>query len=89
MCIRDRYKHNTFQAVFYDADQDGDEDLIVAHDTGQVRTWKNNGDMKFENVKNPNSDVYSYPMESRSVITTTMAWSTSSFPIPERPLHLS
>ena len=56
------YKHNTFQAVFYDADQDGDEDLIVAHDTGQVRTWKNNGDMKFENVKNPNSDVYGYPM---------------------------
>ena len=56
------YKHNTFQAVFYDADQDGDEDLIVAHDTGQVRTWRNNGDMKFENVKNPNSDVYGYPM---------------------------
>ena len=56
------YKHNTFQAVFYDADQDGDEDLIVAHDTGQVRTWRNNGDMKFENVKNPTSDVYGYPM---------------------------
>jgi len=56
------YKHNTFQAVFCDADQDGDEDLIVAHDTGQVRTWRNNGDMTFENVKNPNSDVYSYPM---------------------------
>ena len=56
------YKHNTFQAVFYDADQDGDEDLIVAHDTGQVRTWKNNGDMKFENAKNPNSDVFGYPM---------------------------
>ena len=56
------YKHNTFQAVFYDADQDGDEDLIVAHDTGQVRTWQNNGDMKFENVKNPSSEVYGYPM---------------------------
>ena len=56
------YKHNTFQAVFIDADQDGNEDLIIAHDTGQVRTWRNLGDMKFENVKNPNSDVYSYPM---------------------------
>ena len=56
------YKHNTFQAVFYDADQDGDEDLIVAHDTGQVRTWRNNGEMKFENVKNPTSDVFGYPM---------------------------
>ena len=56
------YKHNTFQGVFYDADGDGNEDLIIAHDTGQVRTWRNNGDMTFENVKNPNSDVYSYPM---------------------------
>jgi len=56
------YKHNTFQAVFFDADKDGNEDLIIAHDTGQVRTWRNKGGMTFENVKNPNSDVYSYPM---------------------------
>jgi hypothetical protein len=56
------YKHNTFQAVFYDADNDGDEDLIVAHDTGQVRTWKNLGNGKFENTPNPTSEVYSYPM---------------------------
>jgi hypothetical protein len=56
------YKHNTFQGVFADVDEDGLEDLIVAHDTGQVRTWKNLGDLKFENVPNPNSDVYSYPM---------------------------
>ena len=56
------YTHNTFQAVFYDADNDGNEDLIVAHDTGQVRTWKNLGSGKFENRPNPNSDVYSYPM---------------------------
>ncbi len=56
------YTHNTFQAVFYDADQDGHEDLIVAHDTGQIRTWKNLGNGKFENRPNPNSDVYSYPM---------------------------
>ncbi len=57
-----RYKHNTFQAVFYDADLDGHEDLIVAHDTGQIRTWKNLGNGKFENVTNPNSEVFSYPM---------------------------
>ncbi|MFK7778775.1 MAG: VCBS repeat-containing protein [Gimesia sp.] len=56
------YKHNTFQAVFIDVDKDGLEDLIVAHDTGQVRTWKNLGNMKFKNIKNPNSEVYSYPM---------------------------
>lgn len=56
------YKHNTFQSVFIDVDNDGLEDLVVAHDTGQVRTWKNLGDMRFENVKNPNSEVYSYPM---------------------------
>ncbi|QDU09031.1 FG-GAP repeat domain-containing protein [Gimesia aquarii] len=56
------YKHNTFQGVFIDVDQDGLEDLIVAHDTGQVRTWKNLGNMKFENIPNPNSEVYSYPM---------------------------
>jgi len=56
------YKHNTFQAVFYDVDNDGKEDLIVAHDTGQVRTWKNLGNGKFENTPNPTSDVYSYPM---------------------------
>ena len=56
------YKHNTFQAVFIDVDRDGDEDLVVAHDTGQVRTYRNLGDLKFENVENPNSSVYSYPM---------------------------
>lgn len=57
-----KYKHNTFQAVFSDFDGDGWEDLVVAHDTGQVRTWKNLGEGKFENLKNPNSDVYGYPM---------------------------
>lgn len=56
------YKHNTFQGVFADVDNDGDADLVVAHDTGQVRTWRNKGDGTFENVANPNSDVYSYPM---------------------------
>lgn len=56
------YKHNTFQAVFSDVDQDGDADLVVAHDTGQVRTYRNLGGIKFELVENPNSNVYSYPM---------------------------
>lgn len=56
------YLHNTFQGVFIDADEDGDPDLVVAHDTGQVRTWRNRGDGRFENATNPNSAQYSYPM---------------------------
>lgn len=56
------YQHNTFQAVFIDVDGDRLEDLVVAHDTGQVRTWKNNGDMTFDNLPNPSSDYFSYPM---------------------------
>jgi hypothetical protein len=56
------YKHNTFQSVFVDLDNDGLEDLVVAHDTGQVRTWKNLGNNKFKNMPNPNSEQSSYPM---------------------------
>ena len=56
------YKHNTFQGVFVDFDGDGLEDLVVAHDTGQVRTWKNMGDNRFKNMPNPSSGQYSYPM---------------------------
>lgn len=56
------YQHNTFQAVFIDVDNDNLEDIVVAHDTGQVRTWKNLGDLKFENTSNPSSDVFAYPM---------------------------
>lgn len=56
------YTHNTFQGVFVDLDNDNLEDLVVAHDTGQVRTWKNMGDLKFKNMPNPNSEQYSYPM---------------------------
>jgi len=56
------YQHNTFMSVFVDIDNDQLEDLIVAHDTGQVRTWKNLGDTKFENITNPSSDVFAYPM---------------------------
>jgi len=56
------YKHNAFMGIFVDIDRDGFEDLIVAHDTGQVRTWQNLGDGTFVNHENPNSDQYSYPM---------------------------
>jgi len=56
------YKHNTFQSAFIDIDRDGDEDLVVAHDTGHVLTWRNQGDLNFERVDNPNSKEYSYPM---------------------------
>lgn len=56
------YKHNTFFGVFVDVDEDGFEDLVVVHDTGQVRTWKNNGDLTFANSPNPNSEFNSYPM---------------------------
>jgi enediyne biosynthesis protein E4 len=56
------YKHNTFQGVFVDLDGDSLEDLVVAHDTGQVRTWKNMGNNTFKNMPNPNSTQSSYPM---------------------------
>lgn len=56
------YKHNTFMGIFVDIDKDGLEDLVVAHDTGQVRTWRNRGDGTFTNSTNPSSDEYSYPM---------------------------
>jgi len=56
------YKHNTFQGLFVDLDNDGLEDLVVAHDTGQVRTWKNQDGKRFTNMPNPNSNQYGYPM---------------------------
>lgn len=56
------YIHNTFTAVFVDVDDDGLPDLVVAHDTGQARTWHNKGDLHFEYVPNPTSAYYAYPM---------------------------
>jgi hypothetical protein len=56
------YKHNTFMGIFVDVDNDNLEDLVVAHDTGQVRTWKNLGNNKFSNMPNPNTKQSSYPM---------------------------
>ncbi|MEP3479583.1 MAG: CRTAC1 family protein [Fuerstiella sp.] len=57
-----RYTHNTFQGVFVDMDGDMQQDLVVAHDTGQVKTWRNLGNLKFEDSPNPTSGVYGYPM---------------------------
>tara|TARA_R110002124_G_scaffold266409_1_gene433310 strand:- start:218 stop:1813 length:1596 start_codon:yes stop_codon:yes gene_type:complete len=56
------YVHNTFMGIFVDMDNDGLEDLVVAHDTGHVKTWKNIGNNKFIDAPNPNSKEYSYPM---------------------------
>ena len=62
------YIHNTFQGNFVDLDLDLDLDLVVSYDTGQVRTWRNNGDLTFTSVENPNNldDLtkrqYGYPM---------------------------
>lgn len=56
------YIHNTFVGNFVDIDNDLDVDLVVSHDTGQVRTWRNNGDNTFTNMPNPNSEQFGYPM---------------------------
>jgi enediyne biosynthesis protein E4 len=56
------YRHNTFMGIFVDIDNDSLEDLVVAHDTGHVKTWRNLGNSKFEDMPNPNSKEYSYPM---------------------------
>lgn len=56
------YQHNTFMGIFVDIDNDSWLDLIVAHDTGEVRTYKNNGDGTFKNMPNPTTNYYAYPM---------------------------
>ena len=61
------YKHNTFQAIFIDIDGDNLEDLVVAHDTGQVKTWKrldtgNLNEIRYASRPNPTSEYFSYPM---------------------------
>lgn len=56
------YNHNTFMGIFIDIDNDSWLDLIVAHDTGEVKTYKNNRNGTFKNMPNPTSNLYAYPM---------------------------
>lgn len=56
------YIHNSFQGVFVDLDDDNQLDLVVAHDTGHVKTWKNLGNCTFQDAPNPSSSTYGYPM---------------------------
>jgi hypothetical protein len=56
------YIHNTFQAVMVDLNDDGWLDLVVAYDTGEVRTYKNNMGSDFELMNNPLTGKYAYPM---------------------------
>ena len=56
------YTHNTFTAILIDVDEDGWLDLIVAHDTGETRTYKNENGVKFIQKHNPMSNNYGYPM---------------------------
>jgi len=56
------YVHNTFMAVLVDVDNDGYLDLVVAHDTGEVRTYRNNEGNGFTMKANPLTGKYAYPM---------------------------
>ncbi|MEA1786732.1 CRTAC1 family protein [Arenibacter sp. GZD96] len=56
------YVHNTFQGVLVDIDNDSWLDLVVAYDTGEVRTYKNNGDLTFSMKDNPLTNKFAYPM---------------------------
>lgn len=56
------YIHNTFMGILVDMDNDTNLDLVVAHDTGEVRTYKNNGNLTFSMIKNPTTDKFAYPM---------------------------
>lgn len=56
------YVHNTFCAVFVDVDNDNYLDLVAAHDTGEVRTYKNENGKSFTMKTNPTTGKYAYPM---------------------------
>ncbi|WP_405368157.1 MULTISPECIES: CRTAC1 family protein [unclassified Nonlabens] len=56
------YIHNTFQGSLIDIDNDSWLDIIAVHDTGEVRTYKNNGDLTYTMVDNPITNRFAYPM---------------------------
>ncbi len=56
------YVHNTFQGVLVDIDNDSWLDLVVVHDTGEARTYRNNGDLTFTMKPNPLTKKFAYPM---------------------------
>ena len=56
------YIHNTFQGVLVDIDNDSWLDLVVVHDTGEARTYKNNGDLTYTLKPNPLTKKFAYPM---------------------------
>ncbi|WP_235016451.1 CRTAC1 family protein [Aquimarina sp. AU474] len=56
------YIHNTFQGVLVDINNDSWLDLVVVHDTGEARTYKNNGDLTFTMKENPLTKKFAYPM---------------------------
>ena len=45
-----------------DIDNDSWLDIIVAQDTGEVKTYKNNGDLTYAIIENPLTNRYAYPM---------------------------
>lgn len=54
------YVHNTFQGVLVDIDNDSWLDLVVVHDTGEARTYKNNGDLTYTMKPNPLTKKFAY-----------------------------
>ena len=56
------YIHNTFQGVLVDIDNDTWLDLVIVYDTGEARTYKNNGDLTYTMKPNPLTKKFAYPM---------------------------
>ncbi|GAL80718.1 hypothetical protein JCM19274_1344 [Algibacter lectus] len=61
------YVHNTFQGVLVDIDNDSWLDLVVVHDTGEARTYRNNGDLTYTMKPNPLTKKFAYPMGGLAV----------------------